>query len=174
MFAALALGAAPGAAQTHPGGVSAGDTLATAYGTVVEHASGAPLAQATVSLASGPGGTRGIGTRITNQQGGFLFQAVPPGTYTLVVSLMGYLTRRDTIRVAGGGGVRIRAELSMSLVPLDPSIPSWWSCVGSPRGPWRALSDVGRSRPGPSLPASRSRRPTRPCPTSCARCPGLR
>lgn len=125
--AALAVCAVPGvpgiagAAQAHPhGGPSARDTLATVHGTVVAHGTGAPLAEAVVSLAAGPGGTRGVGTRVTDQSGVFLFRGVPPGSYTLEVGLLGYLTRRDTVRVDAGGDVTILAELSVSPIPLAP------------------------------------------------------
>jgi hypothetical protein len=109
------------AAQAHPeGGTSVRDTLATVHGTVVEHGTGAPLAEATVSLASGPGGTRGVGTRVTDRSGVFLFRNVPPGSYALEVDLLGYLGRSDTIRVDAGGDVTILAELSASPIPLEP------------------------------------------------------
>jgi len=128
--AALAVCAVPGvpavsgvqeAARAHPaGGTSVGDTLATVHGTVVEHGTGAPLAEAIVSLASGPGGTRGVGTRVTDRSGDFLFRDVPPGSYALEVELLGYLGRRDTVHVDAGRDVTILAELSASPIPLEP------------------------------------------------------
>lgn len=122
--AALTVCAVPGisgAAQAHPeGGTSVRDTLATVHGTVVEHGTGAPLADVTVSLASGPGGTRGVGTRVTDQSGAFLFREVPPGSYVLELSLLGYLSRSDTVRVEAGGDVTVLAELSVSPVQLEP------------------------------------------------------
>jgi hypothetical protein len=119
--AALAVLAAAGTAQAQPNvGRSARDSLATVHGTVVEHGSGAPLAEVIVSLAAGPGGTRGVGTRVTDQRGAFLFRDVAPGSYTLEVGRLGYVTRKDTVRVDAGGDVSILAELSVSPVPLEP------------------------------------------------------
>lgn len=101
---------------------AADDSLATVHGTVVAHAGRAPLADVTVSLSSGPAGTPGVGTRVTDDGGAFVFQDVPPGLYTLVVGLMGYLTRRDTVRVEAGADVEIVAELAVSPVPLEPIV----------------------------------------------------
>ena len=47
-------------------------------GQVMEYETGRPLAGAAVSLASGPGGTQGIGTRVTGSDGTFLFRQCPP------------------------------------------------------------------------------------------------
>ena len=85
-------GQAPLHAQV-PGSVS------SLRGQVLEHETGMPLAGAAVSLASGPGGTEGIGTRVTNAEGRFLFRRVPPGTYRVIVTLIGYRDLQDTLRV---------------------------------------------------------------------------
>jgi hypothetical protein len=126
LVVALALAAAPArpaAAQARPGGKGPpGDTLAIVHGTVVEHEGGGPLAGASVSLAAGPRGTPGIGTRVTDDDGRFLFQEVPPGTYTLVIELLGRLTRTDTLPVDAGVDLGLAVELAVSAVPLDPIV----------------------------------------------------
>jgi len=126
LVVALALAAAPArpaAAEPRTSGEAPpGDTLAIVHGTVVEHEGGTPLAGASVSLASGPRGTPGIGTRVTDAEGRFLFQEVPAGTYTLVIELLGHHTRTDTLRVDAGDDLGLAAELAVSPVPLDPIV----------------------------------------------------
>ncbi len=68
------------------------DSASAVRGKVLEHETGKPLASAAVSLASGPGETDGIGTRITNAEGNFLFSRVPgsfPPGHTITPSACG-------------------------------------------------------------------------------------
>ncbi len=119
----LTLAAVPGPAWAQSrAGRQVVDTTAIVQGTVLEHETGAPLAGAAVSLASGPGGTRGVGTRVTGQQGEFLFQNVPPGTYRLRVDLFGYRSLQNTLRVASSSDVGLVLELSVSPVELEPIV----------------------------------------------------
>lgn len=98
------------------------DSTAGVVGQVLEVESGRPLYGAAVSLASGPEGTPGIGTRVTGEDGGFLFRAVPPGLYRVTVTLLGYHDLRDTLRVEGGSELRVVLPLSVSPVELRPIV----------------------------------------------------
>jgi len=96
------------------------DSLSVFRGTVVDHATGEPLDGAAVALASGPGGTPGVGTRVTNRNGRFLFQGVPAGTYRLTVNLLGYTTLWETISVSGQTNLQVILTLSVEPIELDP------------------------------------------------------
>ncbi|MCJ7627104.1 MAG: TonB-dependent receptor [Longimicrobiales bacterium] len=91
-------------------------------GQVLEHETGTPLAGAAVSLASGPGGTKGIGTRVTNSEGNFFFRQVPPGTYRVIVTLIGYQDLQDTLRVGLESDLELSLPLSVSPVRLEPLV----------------------------------------------------
>jgi hypothetical protein len=94
----------------------------TVRGQVFQHESRGSLWGAAVSLASGPDGTRGIGTRVTGEDGRFLFRAVPPGLYRLTVTLLGYTALRDTLRVAPGAELDLLLPLSAEPIPLEPIV----------------------------------------------------
>lgn len=115
----LLLGALAGLMK--PGGLSAQipDSTSVVRGRVVDHESGRPLWGAAVSLASGPEGTRGIGTRVTGEDGLFLFRTVPPGVYRLTVTLLGYENFRDTLRVSPLTEQEVLLPLSTSPIPLE-------------------------------------------------------
>lgn len=100
-------------------------------GQVMEYETGRPLAGAAVSLASGPGGTRGIGTRVTGSDGTFLFRSVPPGSYRLVVTLMGYRETRDTLPVGPGSELDLSLPMSVSPIQLEALV-----VVSERRDPW--------------------------------------
>lgn len=107
--------------NAHLGG-QAPDSTATIRGQVMEHETGRPLRSAAVSLASGPEGTRGIGTRITGENGEFLFQEASAGLYRLSVTLLGYQDLRDTLRVDPGAEIQLVLPLSVSPVSLEPIV----------------------------------------------------
>jgi hypothetical protein len=118
ILSALASGAAlPLAAQDKPVPV-----LSDVFGRVVEHESETPLVGATVSLAAGPGGTAGAGTRVTDESGEFRFEGIPAGTYRVVVTLLGYRTLRDTLQVEAETGVEVVLPLSVAPILLAPII----------------------------------------------------
>lgn len=100
------------------------DSTATVRGQVLEHETDTPLSGAAVSLASGPDGTRGIGTRVTGQGGEFLFRQVPEGVYRVSVTLLGYTALRDTLRVVPGSELDLILPLSVSPIPLEPIVVS--------------------------------------------------
>lgn len=102
------------------GGGTEPDSASMFQGTVVDHATGEALYGAAVSLASGPGGTPGLGTRVTSEDGRFLFRRVPPGAYRLTVTLLGYRTLRETLDVGGETDLEVVLKLAVSPVALDP------------------------------------------------------
>jgi len=98
------------------------DSLATIEGRVLEHETDRYLQGAAVSLGSGPGGVRGLGTRVTGPDGGFRFQNVPPGIYRLSVTLLGYEDLRDDLEVRPGKHLVLVLPLSTFPVPMEPII----------------------------------------------------
>lgn len=101
-------------------GAQALDSVSMVMGRVLEVETGRPLYGAAVSLASGPEGTRGVGTRVTGEDGAFLFRTVPPGLYQLSVTLVGYEDLRDTLRVVSESDLEVVLPLSVSPVELRP------------------------------------------------------
>lgn len=127
LFLGVALLTAPlsGTGQQVSGGNRTGaapsaDSFSVFRGRVVDHETGEALYGAAVSLASGPGGTPGLGTRVTNQEGRFLFRPVPPGTYNLTVTLLGYRTLREPLPIEGQMDLEVVLKLAVSPVELDP------------------------------------------------------
>jgi len=123
---ALLFGAAgSGMAQQVSGAGSGGDTtpadsFSVFRGRVVDHETGEALYGAAVSLAAGPEGTPGSGTRVTDRDGRFLFRTVPPGTYSLTVTLLGYRTLREPLPMEGQTDLEVVLKLAVSPVVLDP------------------------------------------------------
>ncbi len=131
----LALGApAPLLSQEEPPPTS------TLSGSVVDLASGRPLQGAAVSLAAGAGSAQGRGTRVTGADGRFTFREVPEGSYRLVVTLLGYHERRDTLQVEAETEVEVAISLSVSPIPLVPLV------VEARRRPRDFLSDFQHRR----------------------------
>jgi len=120
-------------------------STATVQGRVLEHETGVPVWEAAVSLATGPTGTQGIGTRITGREGDFLFRDVPPGLYRLSVTRMGYADLRDTIRVETGSDLELTLPVSASPVALEPIVVS---TRRRPRGPESGFESRRRSLNG--------------------------
>ncbi|NNM06081.1 MAG: carboxypeptidase-like regulatory domain-containing protein, partial [Gemmatimonadetes bacterium] len=110
-------------------------------GQLLEYETGRPLDGAAVSLASGPGPTRGIGTRVTDSDGRFLFRTVPPGSYRLVVRFLGFRDLRDTLEVAPGSDLDLALSLSVSPIELEPLV-----VVSDRRPPLGPLRDFERRR----------------------------
>ena len=135
LIAAMALvGAAPAAmaqapAQPAPEQAPAPERAPTApadrtiAGTVVDEATGAPLAGATVTLDE-------IGQRVEcDQIGGFALTGVPPGRYTLTVTMPGYLAGNAAVDVSAdsaGAGARVTVALTN-----DPAMSEVIVIVGS-------------------------------------------
>jgi len=98
------------------------DTISVVRGRVVEHDTGEPVSGAAVSLAAGPGGTRGIGTRVTSQEGVFVFNKVPPGTYRIRVTHLGFSPLQDTLQVRAATELDVTLSLTVSPVELEPLV----------------------------------------------------
>jgi outer membrane receptor protein involved in Fe transport len=82
-------------------------------GTVKEVETGAPLSGANAVLSP-----VGFST-VTDEKGGFLFTAVPPGTYTLTVSLVGYADAKMTdIAVTQDHTTRLEVALNPVVVEV--------------------------------------------------------
>ena len=91
-------------------------------GKVVENESGEPVRGAAVSLGAGPSGTRGMGTRVTGDDGRFLFRGVPPGSYRLYVTVLGYRRMSDTLQVSPEEDLELILPLSRDPIRLEPII----------------------------------------------------
>ena len=81
-----------------------------------------PVKGAAVSLAAGPSGTRGVGTRVTGDDGRFLFQSVPAGVYRLYVTILGYRRMSDTLQVSPEEDLELILPLSRDPIRLEPII----------------------------------------------------
>jgi hypothetical protein len=90
------------------------------HGLVLDQASRDPLPFAAVSLAPGPEGGPGMGTRMTDEEGFFAFDSVPSGIYFLEISLLGYGERRDTLRLAPGDDLDVLVTLAVAPLPMEP------------------------------------------------------
>ena len=115
-------------------------------GQVLGHEAGNPLAGAAVSLASGPGPTRGIGTRVTDSDGRFQFRSVPPGVYRIIVRLLGYRELQDTLRVEPFSDLDLQLPLSVSPIELEPLVVV--SDRRAPLGPLRDFENRRQTRIG--------------------------
>jgi len=58
--------------------------------------------------------------RVTDDDGRFRFEEVPPGTYTVEVKHLAYGSRTDTVQVGTGLAVNLEIPVSMQPVALDP------------------------------------------------------
>jgi len=116
------------------------DSTSMVKGQVLSYGSGDPLDGAAVSLASGPGGTRGIGTRVTDETGSFQFQRVPPGIYRIRVTYLGFADLQDTLRVDPLSDLDLVLTMSVSPVELEPLV------VRSERRPLGPIGDFERRR----------------------------
>lgn len=85
-------------------------TTSTIVGTVTSE--GMPLPGATVTISSP--NLQGTRTTVTNESGAYIFQAVPPGTYTVTVELEGLqsVTRQQNVALAQQA--RVDADLRPS------------------------------------------------------------
>ena len=96
------------------------DAPGSVHGLVLDQANREPLRFAAISLAPGPGGGPGMGTRMTDEEGLFAFDSVLAGIYFLEVTLLGYGERRDTLRVEAGADLDVLVTLSVTPLPLEP------------------------------------------------------
>jgi TonB-linked SusC/RagA family outer membrane protein len=99
------------------GGTAAGavaqDNLGTVVGQVTSADTGQPLANVNVLIA----GT-GLGS-LTNQDGRFMILRVPPGSYYIEVSSIGYASAQFEFMVSGGQTTTVNATLDLDPLSLD-------------------------------------------------------
>lgn len=98
------------------------ETVVQVGGQVLDNESEEPVKGAAVSLAAGPSGTRGVGTRVTGDDGRFLFQSVPAGVYRLYVTILGYRRMSDTLQVSPEEDLELILPLSRDPIRLEPII----------------------------------------------------
>lgn len=112
VFALALLGARPAFAQT-----------GTVTGRVSEATTGAPLASARVEAVT-TGGQVGAST-LTDQDGQFRLTGLQAGTYTLVVSLVGFETQQiNGVQVVAGQTTMQAVTLSATVFELNPVVVS--------------------------------------------------
>ncbi len=91
-------------------------------GVVVDHETGDSLPVATIFLGAGSTGGRELGTRVADEHGRFVYDAVPAGTYPLHVARQGYRTMRDSITVEPGEALDLVLSLSTQAILLEPIV----------------------------------------------------
>jgi outer membrane receptor for ferrienterochelin and colicins len=106
------LSARPATAQT-----------ASVTGLVRSAETSAPLIAAVVQVVAPDGGR--VSASLTDQAGRYLISGIPPGTYTLTVSMTGYRTGRvESLPVAGGETASADFDLFVRAIDLDPVVVS--------------------------------------------------
>lgn len=113
-------------------GSAAGQPTGTVRGTVVAASTGAPIAQATVSVR----GMTGVGA--TTDEKGRVRIGIPAGEQVLRIRAAGYCASEHRISVAPGRYTRLEVELSPLRTCLRASSPS------AGRGPTSALRGDSR------------------------------
>ncbi len=89
------------------------DESATLNGYVVDSLSRETLISATVYLKGSKLGA------FTNKAGFFTITGIPPGTYTLVITFLGYKTKEISITLAAGESRSLRLELTQTAVETE-------------------------------------------------------
>lgn len=83
------------------------EIYATIHGRVTDFESGAPIANAIVTLS--PSSL----TQQTNGEGGFTFSNLDAGTYTLTVQKAGYQPNRKTVTAISGESMEVNIPLTI-------------------------------------------------------------
>ena len=92
------------------------DQTATLTGTVLEDHSGNPLVAVNITLE---GTILGVST---TYDGSFVLRNIPPGTYSVMASIIGFETVRQTVTLAAGETTRVTFQLHETEVTLDEVI----------------------------------------------------
>jgi Carboxypeptidase regulatory-like domain/TonB-dependent Receptor Plug Domain len=91
-------------------------SLAVVAGLVLDVASGKPVVDATVRLS-------GVaGEQVTDSAGGFRFDGVPPGDYTITVQHIAYGMTTDTLVLRPGSQVSVRFNVQPGVIGLKPLV----------------------------------------------------
>jgi hypothetical protein len=117
----LALAAGPARGQTRPaGGIS---------GSIVDAASGEPIADATLTLEGATGSAfpsshggflRGSRTTVTDELGEYHFDGIPPGDYRIHVQRVGYESASASVSFRGASDSRVSFGLRVAPLALRP------------------------------------------------------
>lgn len=85
-------------------------------GLVVEESNGRPIAGVMVTFE----GTRF--NALSDREGRFAFRGIPPKSYTLKVTMLGYAERREQVQIAAGKLLDLRVDLSPKAIELPPLV----------------------------------------------------
>jgi len=92
----------------------------TVAGRVTDSTTASPLANATVSVVSG---TNRVGSAVTGDDGSYRIANVPPGTYDVAVTRLGFAPRRRLgVQVTAGGTAQVDVRMTEFAVQLNPEV----------------------------------------------------
>ncbi|MDX1624556.1 MAG: carboxypeptidase-like regulatory domain-containing protein [Gemmatimonadota bacterium] len=117
-------------------------------GSVIDEETGEPLIGGQVVIE-----TTSLGT-ITSDDGSFLIKGVPPGTYRVSTSYLGYRPASRSVKLNSGDTVRLEFQLSSQVID-SPVIEVEYSRERIPRIPETKLSRIDL---GAGLPTARELR----------------
>ncbi|MFC1662102.1 carboxypeptidase regulatory-like domain-containing protein [Gemmatimonadota bacterium] len=100
--------------RLNPLGGPTGSDMSQIRGTVRDRERGEGLEEAAVTLQ--PLGL----TRLTDANGRFVFENVPPGQYRMTADLLGYSTREEPVTVAQKKIITLNLPLAVEPIELDP------------------------------------------------------
>lgn len=93
------------------------DNNGSISGSVIDAATGSPLFGVNIMIQSTLLGTS------TDQEGNFIIRPVPPGTYTLSISRIGYQTKRiKNVQCIHGQNTNVRIELIETPIDINPIV----------------------------------------------------
>lgn len=109
----------------------------TITGTVTNVVTGEPVAGAQVLVVDTERGA------LTNAAGRFLIVAVPAGTHTVRVQMMGYAAAQQTVTVPPDGTAEVNFEIREEAIPLDALVVTALGIQREERGLGYAVQSVG-------------------------------
>ncbi|HEX7118519.1 MAG TPA: SusC/RagA family TonB-linked outer membrane protein [Longimicrobiales bacterium] len=121
-------------------GVAAAQGTGTVTGTVVDAATGRPLAGVQVHI---PATNQGA---LSNPQGRFLLLNVPAGERVVRVQSLGYATAEQTVVVPAGGTATVNFELAQEAIALDEVVVTALGIERQERGLGYAVQEVSSER----------------------------
>jgi hypothetical protein len=97
---------------------------AVVQGSVWDHDSRSPIQGASVTLTAADTEDASLGPLLTNEEGHFVFREVPPGTYVLQATMLGFQPRQDTLALGGATEGLGRAPAGAERVHLGVGRPN--------------------------------------------------
>jgi carboxypeptidase family protein/TonB-dependent receptor-like protein len=88
-------------------------TLGRLSGTLADHGTGRPIEGALVELL-------GLGQRLTDRQGYFLFEDVPTGPFRVETRMVGYADRTESVTIQQGQTTVLRIGMAVDPIELEP------------------------------------------------------